>query len=1080
MKLGKINTYQTTPYGIILTDKTASLKIEFVTSDILRMWTTLKDDFYSDETLVVEKTEFNCPHISIEEKENRITLTTDTLSACINLDPFFLKIQDLQGKNIFSTPCDETISWEDEKLTQRFDLPKDTSVYGLGQSSYASLNLRGMERRMWHQWDGFRYSGNAGIPFMMTSQGYGLLLNSSWASRFVLAEGVPTAKTKLVTPKDLWGDEPSSETHPERGAILLEGGDMDIFIIHGPDYPSIMQRYADLVGKPPVIPKWALGYMQSKFGYKNQDETLEVANQMRRQGFAGDVIIIDLDWFRYFADLDWVKPYWPNPTEMIRQLRSMGFRTIVVSEPFVDTRSLNFKEFDEKGYLYNWSPTEVTSPVDLCHYAVDQTNPKARALWWEKLKKLFDQGIRGFWCDMGEPQTHPVDSPDQYLGCREKVHNIYSVAWSKGIYEGQRSYTNERPFTLFRTMYVGMHRYSAATWSGDVDYTWKVLADQIVVGQQVCLSGQPYWGTDVGGCMYQDYYDPELYARWFEWGAFCPIFRTHGVRYNNEPWSFGKPLEDIIRKYIDLRYTLMPYTYTYAYETAKTYAPMMRAMFYAFPNDEKAVASQHQFMFGDSILVAPVTEKGHRTKEVYLPEGIWYHFWTDEQYTGKQSVETFAPLDTLPLFVKGGAIIPTVENTMHTNGPVPEKLTVHIYPGANGDFTLYEDDGYTYAYEKNQCALTQFTYNDETQEINIAATKGVYAGMPYARTYEIVYHDCKLPESIFVNGTQTQEDTWTYHAENKLLKITLEQIPANESILLKVLPDNNVALASLNEEEISLRYDVEYFEETADKRLSCLIRVYTENIFHEPVEHSASITTPVGWCCTSQEQETLRTGQTISKFHLCMDGREFTSTATVQLNVSCAGQSFTKDIPLLSGWITWWKLAGPYKYGPSGFDTEFLPEKNYCIDENNVEDGVRVVDFKRFECFGYVPVQRVYTEQNLEGAVANFTPDCIDRTCYASCTATLPEDRECILKLMGEDKLKVWVNGKLLLAIDQCHGTPIYSRVKLKAGKNQVFVKCSQFNNREAEVWSERSWGFYCTFVDENRNPVEDIVYLAE
>lgn len=191
------------------------------------------------------------------------------------------------------------------------------------------------------------------------------------------------------------------------------------------------------------------------------------------------------------------------------------------------------------------------------------------------------------------------------------------------------------------------------------------------------------------------------------------------------------------------------------------------------------------------------------------------------------------------------------------------------------------------------------------------------------------------------------------------------------------------------------------------------------------------------------------------------------------------GQSSIADLDL-RGWVTWWKLAGAYRYGPEGFDAEFLPEKQLCIDEKNLEPGVRVEDFKRFECFGYVPVQRVFKEEKNVSASANFTLNCIDRTCYASCTAILPEDRECTVKLMGEDKLKLWVNGKLQLASDLCHGTPLYSRVKLKAGKNRIFIKCSQFHNREAEVWSERAWGFFFTIVDENRKPMEDIVYCAE
>ena len=810
---------------------------------------------------------------------------------------------------------------------------------------------------------------------------------------------------------------------------------------------------------------------QSKFGYKNQDEALEVANEMRRRGIPGDVLIIDLDWFRYFADLDWVKPYWPDPEGMLRQLRSMGFRAMIVSEPFVDTRSQNFAEFNEKGYLYNWEPTEVNSPVDLTHYAVDQTDPAAQKLWWEKLRKLFDQGIRGFWCDMGEPQNHPEDTRDLYLGCREKVHNIYSVAWSKGIYENQRAYTDERPFTLLRTMYAGMHRYSAASWSGDVDCTWEVLKDQIVVGQQVNISGQPWWGTDVGGCMYMERYDPELFARWFQWGAFCPIFRTHGVRYNNKPWSYGEYVEKIVKKYINLRYALMPYIYTCAYETSRDFVPMMRPMFYAFPEDSVASKEQHQFMFGDSILVAPVTEKGARTKRVWLSEGIWYDFHTGEKYTGGKYAEVFAPLDTLPLFVRGGSLIPMAEEMLHTDAQRLDKLILHIYPGSDGSFTLYEDDGYTYAYEKGQYAKTCLTYADAAKILTITAAEGGYAGMPWARSYEVVCHDADKPQGILVNGAA--ETAWNYDARSRLLKVTLEQMPVKECLVIQLIAgeamENGVAL-----QEASLRYDLEYLPETEEEPMGCLIRIYGET------GDKVSLATPVGWTCVSQKQESLATGQRVSKFLLQMEGREFTSTGTVTLKLCRGEKLLSETVNLLSGWVTWWKLAGAYRYGPEGFDTEFLPEKQLCIDAKNLEPGVRVEDFKRFECFGYVPVQRVFKEEKNVSASANFTLNCVDRTCYAGCTATLPEDRECTVKLMGEDKLKLWVNGKLQLASDLCHGTPLYSRVKLKAGKNRIFIKCSQFHNREAEVWSERAWGFYFTIVDENRKPMEDIVYRAD
>ena len=1060
--------YEIVPGGICLRGQDISLKIEFAARNMVRMWSTLQGEFRQEETLVVERSSFEDPGVCITEQENLVTLSTGELTVLVHRKPFYVQLQDAAGKTVFSTPEGETISRTGQKLIQRFDLPEGVRVYGLGQSSIGELDLRGWERRMWHQWDGFRYSGNGGIPFLMTSQGCGLLLNSSWASRFVLGEGKLAPKTEQVTPPDPWGEKHSGEGHPLRGAILPEGGDLDLFIIHGPAYPDILRGYAELVGKPPVIPKWALGYMQSKFGYKNQDEALEVANEMRRKGIAGDVLIIDLDWFRHFADLDWIKPYWPDPEQMLRQLRSLGFRAMVVSEPFVDTRSVNFEEFNRKGYLYDWKPTAVNSPVDLTHYAVDQTDPAAQKLWWEKLKKLYDQGIRGFWCDMGEPQNHPEDTRDLHLGCREKVHNIYNLAWSKGIYENQRAYTDERPFNLFRTMYAGIHRYSAASWSGDVDCTWEVLQDQVVVGQQVCLSGQPYWGTDIGGLMYTERYDPELFVRWLQWGAFCPVFRTHGIRYNNEPWSYGEQAEAIIKQYIGLRYRLMPYIYTYAYETSQTFAPMMRPMFYAFPEDRQAREQKQQFMFGDSLLVAPVTEKGARTKKVWLPEGVWHDFWTGKAYTGGCWVEVFAPLDTLPLFVRGGSVIPMAEPMLHTNAQPLDRLQLHVYPGSDGSFTLYEDDGYTYAYEKGQFAKTRFIYEEGAKKLTIAGTEGGYAGMPWARTYAVTFHDANQPETVLVNGKETP---WQYDAKHRALTVTVEQLPVTEQAALELI---GAVAAEVSGEETALRYDLEYLPETETQRLGCRIRVYGK----ENDRVAAEI--PVGWQCLSTQTRTLATGQQVTEWLLQMAGREYTATGTVLLTLHRGDRTLTEKVPLLSGWVTWWKLAGPYLDGPEGFDTEYLPEQQLCIAENRLEAGIRVEDFKRFECFGYVPVQRVFKGEKNISATANFTLNCVDRTCYAGCTAILPEDRVCTVKLMGEDKLKLWVNGKLQLASDLCHGTPLYSRVKLKKGKNKIFIKCSQFQNREADVWSERAWGFYFTIVDDSRRSMDDIIYCAE
>ena len=372
----------------------------------------------------------------------------------------------------------------------------------------------------------------------------------------------------------------------------------------------------------------------------------------------------------------------------------------------------------------------------------------------------------------------------------------------------------------------------------------------------------------------------------------------------------------------------MPYIYTCAYETSQGFVPMMRPMFYAFPEDSVAAKEQYQFMFGDSILVAPVTEKGARTKRVWLPEGIWYDFHTGKKYTGGKCAEVFAPLDTLPLFVRGGSLIPMAEEMLHTDAQRLDKLILHIYPGSDGSFHLYEDDGYTCAYEKGQWAKTGFAYKDAEKLLTVAATEGGYAGMPWARSYEVVCHDADKPEGILVNGAA--ETAWSYDARSRLLKVTLEQMPVKEHFVIQLITgeamETGIAL-----QEASLRYDLEYLPEMENARMSCLIRIFGEN------DDRVSLTIPVGWTCVSQKQEILATGQTVSIFLLQMEGREFTSTGTVTLKLRRGEKLLWDTVNLLSGWVTWWKLAGAYRYGPEGFDTEFLPEKQLCIDEKNLE-----------------------------------------------------------------------------------------------------------------------------------------------
>ena len=290
------------------------LRLQWAGTNILRLWSTTEKEFCPVESFVVEKKEFPSITVRIETDEHCIRLAGGELSVAVYFDPFWIEVKDNMAGNVLATPPGDSLEWNGEKAIQRFKLPAGIQVYGLGQGTSPTLNLRDQERRMWQQWDGYRYSGNGGIPFLMTSGGYGVLLNSSWASRFALGKARPAACTRYAKPEGPWPTaQHSGEDHPERMAILTEGGDMDLFIIYGPDYKRLIRGYCDLTGYPPLLPKWAYGWIQSKNRYKTQEELVEIGRRYRQKGLPGDVLVIDWCWFRYFGDLDWVRRYWPDP-----------------------------------------------------------------------------------------------------------------------------------------------------------------------------------------------------------------------------------------------------------------------------------------------------------------------------------------------------------------------------------------------------------------------------------------------------------------------------------------------------------------------------------------------------------------------------------------------------------------------------------------------------------------------------------------------------------------------------------------------------------------------------------------------
>jgi len=733
MKLYNITNWSRQGNEIVLHyGEEAVIGLSFAEKDILRLrfnkGKKLQED--SDKMVVEQTAAIDC--FSIIEETNGIKISTEAFHLLISFKPLIIEARTLDGRVIVRSKPSAFGDAEESKTILRLSLGEKEKIFGLGQDPMGNINQRNHERRMWNEWGGLHVCANAALPFYLSSEGYGLLLNNGWPSRFSIGCGevsAPPPAHSIERSKGPWDwGVNSGEEDPDDLSLILENGRMDVFIVMR-SCDDALRGYTELTGAAPMPPKWAFGYMQSKNRYRNREEFLKLAHDYREKGIPCDTLVLDWLWFNQFGDMEWDETNWRNPEEMLKEIHDLGFHIMQAYHPFIYKDSLKVDEFGKKGFLMN-------TPADKLPI-FDHSNPEAREEWWQQTKKLVKQGIDAYWIDMGEPRDHPQGTTC-HIGSREHVHNLYSSFWAKGLYDGHRRDLNTRLFSLSRTSYAGIQRYGAALWSNDIDSSWEVLKDQVPAGLGVCASGLPYWCTDIGGFATDDRFSPELMVRWMEWGVFCPLFRTHGTRPENEAWSYGEEANKILEDYIRLRYRLMPYIYTCASEITKSGKPMMRALFLDFPKDEIACEQKYEYMFGPSILVAPVLEKDARQRKVYLPEGIWYDFWTDEKNTGGRTITVSAPLNRLPLFVREGAVIPMTECVNYMDEKPVDRIYVHVYGDMPAEYTLYEDDGITYDYENGAFAKTKLTIDGDM--LMTVLEEGYGKLVPADRKYTLVRH----------------------------------------------------------------------------------------------------------------------------------------------------------------------------------------------------------------------------------------------------------------------------------------------------------------------------------------------------
>jgi len=599
-----------------------------------------------------------------------------------------------------------------------FASPDDEHYYGFGQQQEGFLDHRGHTVPCWHD-----YNATGGpticVPFVVTNYGYGMIWDNP--SKTTIEPG--------FNEQTRWTSE--------------VGNRVSFFVIAGGTSDEIYSGYRLLTGVTPMLPRAAYGYIQCKQRYSSQDEVLAVAKGYRERHLPVDVLVVDWFYFTKMGQMDFDPGKWPDPPAMNRQLHELGFETMISVWPRFTKDSRFYDLLAKKGWflhLADGTPTDGL-PYDRAGSDIDTTDPEAARWYWDTIRdNILSKGFDSLWADETEPDLPPNGS-FFHIGPGTRYFNVYPLFHTAALYDGFRRDSGHRALILSRDAYLGAQRNGTMFWSSDIHPTWDTLKRQIPTGLGFAASGMAYWSNDIGGWQYlpaqhrparkplldpsdardnvggyDDY--PELYTRWFQYAAFLPIFRAHGSRLYNEVWSYGREAEPILVKYLKLRYQLQPYIYSLGYKTYQTGAPYMRALFMDFPEDAKAAGITDEYMFGPAFLVAPVTEQGATRRSVYLPQGAnWYNYWTRERVRGGQTIEVPAPVDTLPLFVRAGSIVPLgepVESTHQT-----QKLTkVRVYSGADGDFTLYRDDGQTYAYERGDSSITHLHWDDAARRLS--------------------------------------------------------------------------------------------------------------------------------------------------------------------------------------------------------------------------------------------------------------------------------------------------------------------------------------------------------------------------
>ncbi len=575
----------------------------------------------------------------------------------------------------------------------------------------------------------------------------------------------------------------------ERDVLQFEavGGRTAYIVVAGDNYPDLLENFTAVTGRQPLPPRWAFGNFASRFGYRSEKEVRDVVRRFRRQKIPLDAVILDIYWFGpdikgHMGNLDWDRNAFPNPERMISDFAADGIKTIAVTEPFILSTSSKWQDAVAQEVL---AKTHTGEPRRFDFYfgntgLIDVFDESAKDWFWQPYKMLFDQGLAATWGDLGEPEVHPHDSIHWLSGADveatgDEVHNAYGHAWAKMVFERQAdAYPDTRPLIMMRSGFVGSQRYGMVPWTGDVSREWDGLKPQIELNLQMGLFGLSYTHSDLGGFAGGETFDKELYIRWLQYGVFQPVYRPHAQEHiAPEPVFHDRETRRIVRDFVNLRYRLLPYNYTLAYENSLTGMPLMRPVFFENEDDPRLIDEKDSYLWGDAFFVAPVMEPGLEAVQTRLPNGVWFDFWNGRRYDGGQDVAIPVDLETIPVLVRAGSFVPMIDDIQTTQDYSSDVLTLHYYADKSvtrSSGQMYDDDGQAPGnIEAGRFELLHFDaiHDDDYLRIDLKRSSAGYAGMPEQRKIRLIIHNWSQPAEMLrfdghpLRNAKIKEDTVT-------------------------------------------------------------------------------------------------------------------------------------------------------------------------------------------------------------------------------------------------------------------------------------------------------------------------------